>query len=202
MDHVPQHSFPSAGPTTICEATPSSHAAKPHPTQMGDEYLTGDASSPPQMGQYPNLGTSTNHTILLTSEEEFLLQTHSCQYSAPPDSAPTTLETTPATTGPPLMIPRPNTKPPLCIPHIPLRRNVNNPQDRVAHNYNLVDDLAQSLAAMSILEVLKTYPTQRKSLLSALGTVEPVDTRLITFDLDGGESRLLSLVAFQIPIKI
>jgi hypothetical protein len=53
-----------------------------------------------------------------------------------------------------------------------------------------------------VLEVLQTCPTQWKSLLSALGAVDPADTRLITFDLDCGEPRLPTLVAFQIPVKI
>jgi hypothetical protein len=106
------------------------------------------------MGQYPHLDNLADHTILLTSEEEVLLQTHTHQYSAHPDSIPTTSDKTPVTTGPPLMIPFPNAEPPLCIPHIPLRRNVKNPQAREAHNYSMVDDLTQSLAAMLVLEVL------------------------------------------------
>jgi hypothetical protein len=100
------------------------------------------------------------------------------------------------------VIPRPSVEPPLRIPRIPLRRNVHNPQARAAHNYSLVDDLAQSPAAMSVLEVLQTCPTQRKSLLSTLGAVDPVDTRLITFDLDSCEPRLPAAVAIQIPVKI
>jgi hypothetical protein len=55
---------------------------------------------------------------------------------------------------------------------------------------------------MLVLEVLQTYPTQWKSLLSALGEIDPADTRLITFDLNSGESRLPALIAFQIPVKI
>jgi hypothetical protein len=90
----------------------------------------------------------------------------------------------------------------LCIPHIPLRRNVHNPQAREAHNYSLVDELAQYLSSMSVLEVLQTCPTQRKSLLSTLGVVDPVDTRLITFDLHSGEPHLPAFIAFQIPVKI
>jgi hypothetical protein len=108
----------------------------------------------------------------------------------------------PATAGQPLMIPRPNTEPNIHIPHIPLRQNVNNPHAREAHNYSLVDDLAQSPATMSVLEVLQTCPTQWKSFLSTLGAVDPADTRLITFDLDSGEPHLPTLVAFQIPVKI
>jgi hypothetical protein len=100
------------------------------------------------------------------------------------------------------MIPHPNTEPNPRIPHMPLRWNVHNPHARETHNYSLVDDLAQSPAAMSVLEVLQTCPSQHKSLLSTLGAVDPADTRLITFDLDSGEPRLPTLVAFQIPVKI
>jgi hypothetical protein len=39
--------------------------------------------TPPQMGQYQNPGTPTDRTILLTSEEEVLLQTRSRQYNTP-----------------------------------------------------------------------------------------------------------------------
>jgi hypothetical protein len=104
------------------------------------------------------MGTSVDRTILLTSEEEVLLQTCSRQYSTPPESSPTTSEEILVTIGSPLIIPRPNTETPLRIPHIPLHRNVHNPQAMAAHNYSLVDDLAQSSTAMSVLEVLQTFP--------------------------------------------
>jgi hypothetical protein len=55
---------------------------------------------------------------------------------------------------------------------------------------------------MFVLEVLQTFPTHWKSLLSTLGVVDLADTRLITFDLDSGEPCLPALVAFQIPVKI
>ena len=55
---------------------------------------------------------------------------------------------------------------------------------------------------MSVLEVLQTCPTQRKSLLSALGAVDPADTQLITFDLDSCKPRLPAAVSIQIPVKI
>jgi hypothetical protein len=141
-------------------------------------------------------------TILLTSEEEILLQTRNRQYPPTAESTPTSAETNPTPIGPPLAIPRSSAEPPLRIPRIPLRRNVHNPQARDAHNYSLVDDLAQSPAAMSVLEVLQTCPTQQKSLLSAMGAVDLADTRLITFDLDNYEPRLPATVAIQIPIKI
>jgi hypothetical protein len=160
-----------------------------------------DAQHPlPQAGPYHNFNNPAERTILLTSEEEILLQTRNRQY--PAESTSTPPETNPTPAAPPLVIPRPTAEPPLRIPRIPLRRNVHNPQARAAHNYSLVDDLAQSPAAMSVLEVLQTCPTQRKSLLSALGAVDPADTRLITFDLDNSEPRLPAAVAIQVPVKI
>jgi hypothetical protein len=200
--HPPAPPAPQQAPQQYVQQPPPAVLQNPIPHQGVMNTQQEMHPTPPQMGQYPNQGTPTDRTILLTSEEEVLLQMHSRQYNAPSDPTPTTSEATPVTTGPPLMIPHPNTDTPLCIPRIPLRRNVTNPQARVAHNYSLVDDLAQSPAAMSVLEVLQTCPTQWKSLLSALGAVDPADTRLITFDLDSGEPRLPTLVAFQIPVKI
>jgi hypothetical protein len=154
------------------------------------------------VGQYHNPNNPAERTILLTSEEEILLQTCNRQYPTIAKSTPTPPETNPTPMGPPLIIPHPSAEPPLRIPCIPLRRNVHNPQARAAHNYSLVDDLAQSPAAMSVLEVLQTFPTQRKSLLFSLGAVDPADTRLITFDLDSCEPHLPAVVAIQIPVKI
>jgi hypothetical protein len=130
--------------------------------------------APPQMGQYQNLGpnqprNTVDHNILLTSEEEILLQTRGLQYNVPPESTPTTSKVAPTTLGQPLMIPCPNTEPNPYIPCMSLRQNVHNPHARETHNYSLVDDLAQSPTAMSLLEVLQTCPTQRKSLLSPWG---------------------------------
>jgi hypothetical protein len=158
--------------------------------------------TPPQMGQSATPGTtqprdSVDRNIFLTNEE-ILPQTRSRQYSMPLASTSTTSETRPAPIGQPLMIPRPNAEP---IPRIP-RRNVHNPHAKAAHNYSLVDDLAQSPAAISVLEVLQTCPSQRKSLLSALGAIDTADTQLITFGFDNGEPRLPAQVAFQIPVKI
>jgi hypothetical protein len=111
------------------------------------------------VGQYHNPNNLAERTILLTNEEEILLQTRNHQYHTPAESTPISLEKKPTPMGPPSVIPLPSTEPPLCIPRIPLGRNIHNPQARAAHNYSLVDDLAQSSAAMSILEVLQTCPT-------------------------------------------
>jgi hypothetical protein len=54
------------------------------------------------------------------------------------------------------------------------------------HNYNIVDDLAQSPTTMSSLEVLQMCPSQWKDLLSSLGVVDPSYDRMITFDTEKG----------------
>jgi hypothetical protein len=73
-------------------------------------------TAPPQMGQYQNpgpnqLGNMANHNILLTIEEEILLQTHGHQYIFLPEYTPSTSEVAPSIVGQPLMIPCPNTEP-------------------------------------------------------------------------------------------
>ena len=84
----------------------------------------------------------------------------------------------------------------------PIRRVPNNATTRAAISYNIVDDLAQTPTAMSALEVLKTFPMQRKSLLDALGDVDPSESKLITFDTENGEPWMPSTIAFQISMSI
>ena len=48
------------------------------------------------------------------------------------------------------LVPRP--------PEGAMKRTVHNPNARVAHNYNIVEDLAQAPCAMSALEVLQSCP--------------------------------------------
>jgi hypothetical protein len=64
---------------------------------------------PPLVGQYLNPNNPTDRTILLTSEEEILLQTRNRQYHAPAESPPIPPEANHALTGPLLVIPHPNT---------------------------------------------------------------------------------------------
>ena len=63
-----------------------------------------------------------------------------------------------------------------------------------------MEDLSQAPCAMSSLEVLQSFPTQREALLYSIGTIEPNDTGLITFDLEHLTSRIPSHVSFQIKV--
>jgi hypothetical protein len=142
--HPPAPPAPQQAPQQYVQQPPPAMLQNPIPHQGVMNTQQDMQPTPPQLGQYLNPSNPIDRTILLTSEEEVLLQTCSHQYHAPSESLPIPPETIPPPTGSPLMIPRPNMETPLRIPHIPLRRNVHNPQARVAHNYSLVDDLAQS----------------------------------------------------------
>jgi hypothetical protein len=81
---------PQQAPQQYVQQPPPAMLQNPIPHQGVMNTQQDMQPAPPQMGQYPNLGNPADHTILLTSEEEVLLQTHSRQYNAPPESSPTT----------------------------------------------------------------------------------------------------------------
>ena len=85
-------------------------------------------------------------------------------------------------------------------PHI--HRVANNTIARSAISYSIVDDLAQTPIAMSALEVVKNFLTQRKALLAALRAMDPSDPKLITFDMENEELWMPSTIAFQILVSI
>ena len=82
-----------------------------------------------------------------------------------------------------------------------LNRQAGN-YSKVAHNYSIINDLAQSPTAISALQVLQSCPKQQKAILSALGTVDPADTRIMAFDLVKTTPRLHSMVTFEIPVSV
>ena len=108
------------------------------------------------------------------------LQTRSRQYNKPPTTSvpemPPSISTEPLLTpNGPLQISQPKEEVHTKIRKGPLRRN--SASGKAAHLYNIVDVLAQSPAAISMLELLQSCPSQRKALLSAMGIV---DTYMIT----------------------
>ena len=127
----------------------------------------------------------------MTNEETFF-QTWNRNYNTPLDTnalgASTNAPTTPLTISKMPIKPLPN------MAKGPNRRATN--YSKVAYNYSIMDDLAQSPTTMSALEVLQSCPKQWKALLSALGAVDPADTRMMDFDLYKATPRLPSMVAF------
>jgi hypothetical protein len=55
---------------------------------------------------------------------------------------------------------------------------------------------------MSSLEVLQSFPAQRKALLKSIGGIDPTDTNLIIFDLEYHVPRLPPQLAFQIQVVV
>jgi hypothetical protein len=76
----------------------------------------------------------------------------------------------------------------------------HNPNTRAAQNYSVVGDLFQTPCAMSTLEVLQSFPTQRKALLNALGSTETCNPGTIMLDMTDLKPRLPYHIAFQIVV--
>lgn len=67
-----------------------------------------------------------------------------------------------------------------------------------AQSSSIVEDLAQAPSTMSTLEVLKNYPAQRKSVLLAIGAVDPQDSMLSIFDMEKFKPPHSHQFAFQV----
>jgi hypothetical protein len=87
-----------------------------------------------------------------------------------------------------------------CIPKGSFKKASHNPNTRAAQNYSVVEDLAQTPCAMSTLEVLQSFPAQRKDLLTALGSTETCKLGTIMLDTIDLKPHLPYHVAFQIVV--
>jgi hypothetical protein len=87
-----------------------------------------------------------------------------------------------------------------CIPKGAFKKVSHNPNARAAQNYSVVEDLSQTPCAMSSLEVLQSYPSQRKSLLTALGSIETCNSSTIKLRKTNLKPSLPYHVAFQIVV--
>ena len=107
-----------------------------------------------------SLQTRSHNYDKPTNKKEY----HSSSGKAPSTGSPESLSTVPLTIEKPIldMVLHP--------PKSTLRKAVFNPNARAAQFYNVVEDLAQAPCAMSTLEALQSCPTQRKNLLTALGS--------------------------------
>ena len=99
----------------------------------------------------------------------------------------------------PLQIERPSTESIVRPPSKGvLHKSSYNENSHAAQHYNIVEDLAQAPSAMSALEVLQSFLSQRKALLSAIGGIDSADTSLLTFDLENFIPRLPHQIALII----
>ena len=106
---------------------------------------------------------------------------------------PNKSKTTSSEVVPPI-IPELTIKTPKGVVH----KSIFNPRARAAQNYNIVEDLDQFPSAMSTLEVLQNFPSQKQALLSAIGGIDPTDSNLVAFNHKGCEPQLPAQLAFLI----
>jgi hypothetical protein len=93
-----------------------------------------------------------------------------------------------------------------CIPKGTFKKSSHNPNARASQNYFVVEYLSQTPCAMSALVVLQSCPSQRKSLLTTLGSTETCNMGTIMLDTTDLKPCLPYHVVFQIvvayPMKI
>jgi hypothetical protein len=102
-----------------------------------------------------------------------------------PDPSPSSVS--PPSVNPssgPLQIEKPTFESMLRPPKSIIRKYTFNPSSHATQNYNIVEDLAQAPCAMFALEFLQHYPSQRRTLLAAIGIVDPESSNHIMFNLD------------------
>jgi hypothetical protein len=87
-----------------------------------------------------------------------------------------------------------------CILKGVFKKASHNPNVRATQNYSVVEDLSQTPCAMSALEVLQSFPSQRKALLVALGSAETCNPGMIMLDTTDLKPRLPYHVVFQIVV--
>jgi hypothetical protein len=109
---------------------------------------------------------------------------------------------TPPPSSTPLQIERHVVDSVLHPPKGTIRKLIFNPSACAAQNYNIVEDLVQAPCAMSMLEVLQNYPSQRRTLLSTIGVVDPEASNMIMFNLDYFKLRLSHHLTFQIQAMV
>jgi hypothetical protein len=86
------------------------------------------------------------------------------------------------------------------IPKGAFKNASHNPNARATQNYSVVEDLSQTPCVMSALEVLQSCPTQRKALLTTLGSTKTCNLGTIMLDTIDLKPRLPYQVAFQIVV--
>jgi hypothetical protein len=81
------------------------------------------------------------------------------------------------------------------------KKDYHNMNARVSHNYSIVEDLAQTPCVMSALEVLQSYPSQRKALLSTLRSINTCNPGAILLNPTDLKRHLPYHVVFQIVVS-
>jgi hypothetical protein len=182
---------------------------QPFPQQKS---MVGQALSPPTKGASshpPSDEASTNAHIYMFNGIDLTIPTTTYDTPSKPDKEKVTNGTppdpSPASISPPygsLQIEKPTFDSILLPPKRTIHNSRVNPSSRATRNYNIVEDLAQAPCAIFALEVLQHFPSQRRTLLAAIGAIDPELSNNITFNLDNFKSRLSHQHGFQIGVVV
>jgi hypothetical protein len=177
-------------------------SSQPFPSQQQAQLIIHDQPSPSTMS-YVLMCTSNskkNNIALTTRAKDYSPSKEKVDDPPPPLVQPS--PATPPTNGP-LHLERPSLDTILRpSPKGVVRKSAFNPHACAAQNYNIVEDMAQAPSTMLALEVLQSCPIQRKTLLKAIGGIDPTDTNLIIFYLEDHIPRLPPQLAFQIQVIV
>lgn len=83
-----------------------------------------------------------------------------------------------------------------------IHKSTLNPHVRAAHNYNVVEDLAQSPSMISTLEVFQNFATKNRALLLPSGCVDPLDSNLVVLSHENYTPWLKAQLDFIIQVII
>jgi len=200
-------------PCLICD---EDHYTKDYPRQSEVSRLLKDAPGTPAVLKEPfpsqqtqmvadpsQPSSSLGSQVFIAGTIPVHISTRAKEYLSHARKEPEVPSSAPLSSSGPLHIERPSTKTPIRPrPKGVLWKSSYNPNAHAAQHYSIVEDLAQAPSAMSTLKVLQSCPSQRKSLLSAIGGIDPADSDLITFDLEGHTPRLPQQISFIIQVII
>jgi hypothetical protein len=184
------HPFPQQQSLVAQTPTPGGSSNQPH----------DEASKSAHIYMFNRINLTTRTTTYDTPIKPDKPKTTN---SSLPDPLPSSVS--PPSTSPPsgpLQIEKPSFDSILRPPKSTIQKSTFNPSLRAAQNYNIVEDLAQAPCAMSTLEVLQHCPSQRRTLLAAIGAFDPESSNSLTFNLDDHQPRLSHQLAFQINVVV
>ena len=135
----------------------------------------------------------------MMSAKKINLTTRSQKYDKPvekKDESTSSMKVPSANSSPPppsngpLTFEKPNLDLILRPPKSTLRKSIFNPNAGASQFYNVVEDLAQAVCAMSTVEVLQSFPMQCKNMLMELEALDPDNTNMIHLNVENYKSRL------------
>jgi hypothetical protein len=196
MEDHPTHLCPQ-----LAEAqkfvTQQQPAVLTNPFQHGQNLTQASPSTEGgSQGPSPSLNNPASTNVYMMKGDAFI-STRAHDYSKP-----STFEKGKEAKLPslPLQIEKTLGKTMTCIPKGAFKKYSHNPNARATQNYLVVEDLSQTPCAMSALEVLQIYPSQRKSLLTSLGSTETCNSGTIMLDTINLKPCLPYHVAFRIVV--